>query len=377
MIPFSRPSRAPRELEYIETVLASGQASGDGPFTARATETLERLFRGATVRLTTSCTHALELASLVLDVGPGDEVVMPSFTFVSTANAIALRGGRIRFADIDPATFSMGLAEIEAAVTPTTRLVVMVHYGGVTAEVDRVASFCKRRGIHLVEDNAHGLFATFDGRSLGTFGALGTLSFHATKNVTCGEGGALIINDQRLLDRVEVLREKGTDRSRFLRGEVDRYTWQAIGSSYLPSDILAAVLVAQLEKASTWQKQRHAIWNTYQTVLAERSASLGVQLQRVPKENEHAAHLFAFLAPLSTERESLLRRLRAKGVHAVSHFEPLHIAPAHSGSERLPVTEMVAKKLVRLPLHTQMTPDDAVQIAQLVIEAIYEEGGER
>ena len=375
MIPFSLPSRATRELEYVEAVLASGRVSGDGPFTARATRILEDLLGGAAVRLTTSCTHALELASLVLGLGPDDEVLMPSFTFVSTANAVALRGARIRFADIDPTTFSMGLQEVKAAITPETRLVVMVHYGGVTADVDQLASLCESRGIHLLEDNAHGLFATFDGRPLGTFGALGALSFHGTKNLSCGEGGALIINDRTLLERVEVLREKGTNRSRFLRGDVDRYTWQAIGSSYLPADILAAVLVAQLEEASAWQKQRHAIWSAYRTVFAEEATQLGVELQHVPENNQHAAHVFAVLVPHSTQLASLLRRLHEKGVHAVSHFEPLHLAPTHSGSERLPVTEMVASRLVRLPLHTQMTPNDAARIARLVIEAIREEGG--
>jgi dTDP-4-amino-4,6-dideoxygalactose transaminase len=359
-VPFVKHVVGPAELAHVERVLASGHTSGDGAFTARATELLSGRLPGAgNVLLTTSCTHALELAALLLRIGPGDEVVMPSFTFSSTANAFALRGAAVRFADIDPGTFSMELGELAAALTPRTRAVVTVPYGGVMRDIAAIRDLCAARSIALVEDAAHALFASASGRPFGTFGAIATLSFHATKNVSCGEGGAIVLNDPALFERALVLREKGTDRARFVRGDVDKYTWQDVGSSYLPSDVLAAILVAQLESADATQARRHRVWSLYREALEPRAADLGMGLQWIPEGVQHAAHVFAALVPPAVDRGAVLRGLREAGLHAVSHYEPLHLAPVHRGREALPVTEDVAPRLVRMPLHAAMSDDDA------------------
>ncbi len=372
MFPFSRPYRAPNERAYIEQALASGHLAGDGPFTRRAHEQLRQHLDGAEVLLTTSGTHALELAALLLELGPGDEVVLPSFTFSSTANAPALRGATLRFADLDPGTFSMELPQLEAALTPRTRAVFAMPYGGVSRDMDAIAACCAARGIAWVEDNAHGLFARLGGRPLGTFAPLAALSFHQTKNLSCGEGGALVINDPAMRQRAEILREKGTDRSRFLRGEVDRYTWRATGSSYLPSEVLAALLVSQLDAADAIQRARRAAWDTYRGVLAPRAADLGFTLQTIPEGLEHPAHVFALLAPPGVDRDGVLRRLAAAGVKATSHYEPLHRAPheAGAGQQHLPHTEDVAARLVRLPLYADLTPGDAESIARRLLSAL-------
>jgi dTDP-4-amino-4,6-dideoxygalactose transaminase len=363
---------APGELAQVERALASGHASGDGPFTARATEILRgRLgLDPGGVLLTTSCTHALELAALLLRIRPGDEIVAPSFTFSSTVNAFALRGAEVRFADIDPGTFSMELPQLEAALTPRTRAVVAVAYGGVARDIAAIRDLCAARSIHLVEDAAHALFGSAGGRPIGTFGAVGALSFHATKNISCGEGGAILLNDPALRERALILREKGTDRTRFLRGQVDRYTWQDVGSSYLPSDLLAAVLVAQLENAEASQARRHRIWRAYRAALAPRADKLGLGLQEVPDHIAHPAHLFAVTVPPRADRAALLRRMHAAGICAVSHYEPLHRAPAHAGGEKLPVTEAVAGRLVRLPLHAGMSDDDAGTVVEALVAGL-------
>lgn len=357
--------------------LRSGHTQGDGAFTRRASARLSDLHGGAPVLLTTSCTHALELAALGLGVMPGDEVVLPSFTFVSTANAFALRGARIRFADVDPGTWSMELPQVEAACTPETRVVVMVHYGGVSRDAARVREFCERTGRILVEDNAHGLFGTSQGRALGTFGALAALSFHATKNLSCGEGGALVVNDRALLHPLEVHREKGTDRARFLRGEVDRYTWRALGSSWLPSDVLAASLDAQLAHATHSQRRRHEIWDAYARAFAMLATRHGVTLQTIPEDGTHPAHMFAFLVPETLDRAPFLADLRARGIVAISHYEPLHRAPFARSSTALPVTESVASRIVRLPLHTRMTDGDVDRVLSEVTGALERHGRSR
>lgn len=370
LIHFSRHVVAPRELELVRQAIESGATSGDGPHTAAARQALQELHAGAAALLTTSCTHALELAALVCELGPGDEVVLPSFTFASTANAFALRGCKLRFADIAPDTFSMEADQIAAALTPNTRAVVTVAYGGVLREWERVVELCRQRGITLIEDNAHGLFATHRGKALGTFGSLSALSFHATKNISCGEGGALILNDAALLPRAEMLREKGTDRSRFLRGEVDKYTWRGIGSSYLPSDILAAVLRAQLENASVTQRRRLDLWQLYREQLEPEVERLGIRLQAVPPETEHPAHVFAVLVPDKMERSAVLRPLVEQEIVAVSHYEPLHLAPAHQGSESLPVTESVARRLLRLPLYAGLSLDQGREVVRALVQAL-------
>jgi dTDP-4-amino-4,6-dideoxygalactose transaminase len=367
VIYFSRHLVAPNELGYVQEALQSGLTSGDGRFTGRASSLLAEVHGGAKTLLTTSGTHALELAALALNLQPGDEVVLPSFTFSSTANAFALRGCKLRFADIDPATFSMELPEVRAAITLATRAVVTVAYGGVLRDLPAIAELCGQRSIALIEDNAHGLFARLRGRPLGTFGRLAALSFHATKNISCGEGGALLINDPELVHRVEILREKGTDRSRFLRGEVDKYTWRGVGSSYLPSDVLAAVLTAQLENAAETQAQRHRIWQVYRQHLEPAVDRLGLELQAIPTGVEHPAHVFAVLVPARLKRADLLRELVANGITAVSHYEPLHSAPAHGRGEPLSVTDSVARRLVRLPLYAGMTERDAEHVAATFI----------
>ncbi|MEL6179611.1 MAG: dTDP-4-amino-4,6-dideoxygalactose transaminase [Myxococcota bacterium] len=372
MIPFTKPTLAPGTLENIHTVLENGHVSGDGLFTRRASQQLTTLLGGsASVLLTTSCTHALEMIALLLGISPGDEVVLPSYTFSSTANAFRLRGARLRFADVDPTTFSMGPRQAEAAMTDRTVAVMAVHYGGVPEQVEALAALCQSRGVALVEDNAHGLLASVHGQPLGTFGRMSALSFHATKNISCGEGGALVLNapeDDRLA--AEILRDKGTDRSRYLRGEVDRYTWRGVGSSYLPSDLLAAVLVAQLDHADAIQRQRHALWQAYRRVLEPEAERLGIVLQRIPEGVAHPAHLFALLVPESVGREPILEQMRQAQIKATSHYEPLHRAPAHDGGEELPVTDALQRRLIRLPLFTELTVAQAEQIGQTLIASI-------
>jgi dTDP-4-amino-4,6-dideoxygalactose transaminase len=380
MIPFSKHCTAPREAQYVQESLASGHLSGDGPFTRRAAAILGAHLNGAPVLLTPSCSDALELAALLCDLGPDDEVVMPSLTFSSTANAFAIRGAALRFADVDPTTFSMELPQLQAAVTPATRVVVAVHYGGVTRDIAAMRDYCLARGLRLVEDNAHGLFASCGGQPLGTFGPLGTLSFHGTKNVSCGEGGAVVVSDPALLGRAEILREKGTDRHRFLRGEVDRYTWREVGSSFLLADVLAALLTAQLEHAETIQARRHALVRRYRELLAPRAAELGLELQQAPQGYQPPAHLLAMLLPRGVERARVLVAMRERGVQATSHYEPLHLAPAYRPPVRrgalpsLPVTEDIGGRLLRLPLFPDLTLEAAERGAVALCEVLQQLG---
>ncbi len=262
-IPFNRPCLAGNEYKYIAEAIANGQASGDGPFTRRCHELLERELQAPKVLLTTSCTHALEMAAILLDCGPGDEIIIPSFTFVSTANAFALRGARIVFADIRPDTLNLDESRLQSLITKRTKAIVPVHYAGVACEMDAICSLAREHGVRVVEDNAHGLFARYKGKLTGTFGCLSTQSFHETKNIICGEGGALVVNDPEMVERAMIIREKGTNRSQFFRGQVDKYTWVDIGSSYLPSDLLAAFLLAQLEGRQEIQTKRRRVWEYY------------------------------------------------------------------------------------------------------------------
>ena len=370
MIYFSRHVAAPGEVDAVKQAIESGVTSGDGAFTAKATAALSALHGGAKVLLTTSGTHALELSALALGLGPGDEVVLPSFTFSSTANAFALRGCQLRFADIDPGTFSMELSQVEAALTPATRAVVTVAYGGVLRDIDGLVELTQRRGLRLVEDNAHGLFGRHGRRPLGTFGVTSALSFHATKNISCGEGGALVVNDPGLVQQLEILREKGTDRSRFLRGEVDKYTWRGVGSSYLPSDILAAVLFAQLEHAQVTQERRQSIWHFYRERLASQVGRLGIALQEIPSSASHPAHVFALLIPHNVRRAPLLSSLREQGITVVSHYEPLHSAAVCASSASLPVTDDVSQRLVRLPLHAALSMAEADRVVVALLAAL-------
>jgi dTDP-4-amino-4,6-dideoxygalactose transaminase len=371
MIPFNKPSIEGRELEYVRESIANGHISGDGAFTKRASALLEQLLGAKKVLLTTSCTHALEMSALLLDLQPGDEVIVPSFTFVSGVNAFVLRGAKPVFADIRRDTLNMDESRLESLITPRTRAIAPVHYAGVGCDMDAILAIASRHGIPVVEDNAHGLFARYRRRNLGTFGVMATQSFHETKNVNCGEGGALVLNDESLIERAEIIREKGTNRSRFFRGQVDKYTWVDLGSSYLPSDMLAAYLTGQLEQAETIQAKRRRVWDCYERELRDWAARNGVVLPTVPAECEQPYHMFYMLLPSLADRTSLIAHLRARNMYAVFHYLPLN---ASDMGERLgarrgdcPVTEEVSDRLVRLPFFNGLTLDEQSQ----VIEAIH------
>jgi len=369
-IPFNRPAILGSEFEYMHQALQSGHASGNGPFTKKCEALLEQALDVPKVMLTTSCTHALEMSALLLDVRPGDEVIMPSFTFVSTANAFVLRGARPVFVDVRPDTLNLDERQVEAAITERARAIVPVHYAGIGCQMDTLADIARRHDLSIVEDNAHGLFGRFRGQYLGTFGTLATLSFHETKNFTCGEGGALLINDPALIERAEILREKGTDRSRFFRGEVDKYTWVDVGSSYVLSDILAAYLLAQLECRERVQRTRAAIFRRYAEALADLEQAGRLRLPVVPEECDLAYHLFYLLLPSSQERDALLQHLKEQNMLAVFHYVPLHLSPMgrHFGytEKDCPVTQDVSQRLVRLPFYNDLTETDQARVIEQV-----------
>lgn len=369
-IPFNRPSLAGQELAYVRDAIERGHISGDGVYTRRSESMLSELLGGARVLLTTSCTHALEMSALLLDLEPGDEVIIPSFTFVSTASAFALRGARPVFIDIRPDTLNLDERLLPQLITPRTRAIVPVHYAGVGCELDTILDIARRNRINVIEDNAHGLFGQFRGRPLGTFGALSTLSFHETKNVSCGEGGALVINDPSLIARAEILREKGTDRSRFFRGEVDKYTWLDLGSSYVASDMLAAFLVAQLEAREKIQRARQRVWERYFDGIRDWAQQRGVQLPHVPEHCTQAWHLFHLLLPSLDERQAFIAHLRRRSVQAIFHYMPLHLSAM---GERFggrpgdcPVAESVSDRVVRLPLYPTLSEADQTRIIDAV-----------
>ncbi|MEO5823571.1 MAG: dTDP-4-amino-4,6-dideoxygalactose transaminase [Vicinamibacteraceae bacterium] len=369
-VPFNRPTVVGDERRHIETALASGHWSGDGEFTTACQRLLETSLGVAKALLTTSCTHALELAALLLDIEAGDEVIVPSFTFVSTANAFALRGARIVFADIRTDTLNLDERQLDALAGPRTKAIVAVHYAGVACEMDAIVDFASARGISVIEDNAHGLSGRYRDRPLGTIGRAATLSFHETKNVTCGEGGALLLNDTSWIARAEILREKGTNRSQFLRETVSRYQWMELGSSYVPSDLLSAVLLAQLERIEWVQDCRRRLWTTYRERLSEWAGRYDVALPVVPETCTSAHHLFHLVMPDDTSRDGLLAHLRLRGILAVFHYVPLHSSPmgqrfgARDGD--CPVAEVTSRRLLRLPFYTSMTVDDQ----DLVIDAV-------
>jgi dTDP-4-amino-4,6-dideoxygalactose transaminase len=369
-IPFNRPSIVGDEFRYISEALAQGHISGGGPFAARCQALLEQQLGVPRVLLTTSCTHALELAALLLDVREGDEVIVPSFTFVSTITAFVLRGAQPRFIDIRPDTLNLDETLLERAITPRTRVILPVHYAGVGCEMDVILDTATRHGISVVEDNAHGLFGTYRGRPLGTFGCLAAQSFHETKNINCGEGGALLINDLRLAERAEIIREKGTNRSRFFRGLVDKYTWVDIGSSYVPSDILAAYLYAQLEARERIQTTRRRLWDYYLRHLRDWAAARNVVLPSVPAHCEQAYHMFYLLLPSLEQRQALIAHLREHGVMSVFHYQPLHLSEMGQrlgGKEGdCPVTEAVSDRLLRLPFYNDLTEADQERVVGAV-----------
>jgi dTDP-4-amino-4,6-dideoxygalactose transaminase len=352
--------------------LTKSRLSGDGPFTKRCHTCLEESLGVAKALLTTSCTAALEMSALLLEVQQGDEVIVPSFTFVSSINAFVLRGAKPVFADIRPDTLNIDEQQLESLITPRTKAIIVVHYAGVGCEMDEIMAIAERHGVTVVEDNAHGLFGRYRGRYLGTFGRLATLSFHETKNFTCGEGGALLLNDSSLVERAEIIREKGTDRSRFFRGQVDKYTWVDIGSSYLPADLLAAMLLGQLEARDRIQSARQRIWNFYLENLRDWADQQDVRLPVVPSHTEQAFHLFYMLLPNLAERQRLIAHLRARGIQAAFHYQPLHLSgmgQQMGGSPGdCPVTERTADTLLRLPFYNRLSDEDLTRVVDTVRE---------
>ncbi len=370
LVPFNKPVLVGHELGYIQQALAACHVSGDGGFTKRCQALLEETLHVPRALLTTSCTHALEMAALLLDIGPEDEVVVPAFTFVSTVNAFVLRGARPVFADIQKDTLNIDPVSIERSLTPKTKAVIVVHYAGVACDMDAIMAIAGRHGVVVVEDNAHGLFGTYRGRNLGTLGALATLSFHETKNIICGEGGALLVNDPCYVERALIIREKGTDRTRFHRGEVDKYTWVDLGSSYVLSDILAAFLLAQLEGRAAIMAKRRSIWDRYSERLALWARERGIKMPFIPAECGQAYHMFYLVLPTPADRDSFIAYLKGKGILSVFHYTPLHLSHMgkKSGGRRgtLPVTESISERLVRLPFYNSLEPD----IQDCVIDVI-------
>jgi dTDP-4-amino-4,6-dideoxygalactose transaminase len=376
MIPFNRPHLVGRELDYVREAAGLGQLGGNGQFTRRCQAFLETLLGAERVLLTHSCTAALEMAALLLDLAPGDEIIMPSFTFVSTANAFVLRGATPVFVDVRPDTLNIDERLIEAAITSRTKALVVVHYAGVACEMDEVTRVARRHGLVVIEDAAQGLLSSYRGRPVGSFGDIAAFSFHETKNVQCGEGGALVLNDRRWVERAEVLWEKGTNRTRFLQGHVDKYTWVDVGSSYLPGEIAAAFLWAQLESAREITAARLELWRSYHEACADDSEA-GIELPVIPPECSHNAHLFRVLLPRRLHRGDVLADLNRRGVNAVFHYVPLHSSPGGRRFGRvvgaMTVTDDCSARLVRLPLWIGMgdhTPRAVVQELALALASV-------
>ena len=358
-----------KELQYIAETLQVGQIAGDQTFTRRCEAILEEVTGARRALLTTSCTHALELAAYLLEPEPGDEVLVPAFTFVSTANAFLSRGAKPVFVDIRSDTLNVDEGLLEDLITPRTKAVVPVHYGGVGYEMDAIQEIADRHGLVIIEDNAHGLFGKYRGRSLGTLGGLAAQSFHETKNITCGEGGALLLNDDRWLKRAEVLREKGTDRSRFFRGEIERYTWVDEGSSYVMSDVLAAFLYGQLEQWRRIQQRRSEIWSCYNDRLADWAETNDVRPPVIPAHCEQAYHLYYMLMPSDESRQGLISHLRAQGILAVFHYLPLNQSPVgrRLGGGECPVAEDTSRRLVRLPFYNEISEQEQSEVIETIL----------
>ncbi len=370
VITFNEPYLTGREQELLREIFANKHFSGAGPMGKRVEAYFEKELGTKRALLTTSCTHALEMAALLLDLAPGDEVIVPSFTFVSTPNSFVLRGAKPVFADVTPDTLCLDPKSVEKLITKKTKAVFPVHYAGIACDMDPILEMAKASNFAVVEDNAHGLFGKYKGRTLGTLGQLGAQSFHETKNFSCGEGGALLVNDPKFIERAEIIREKGTDRSRFFRGMVDKYTWQGVGSSYVLSDILAAMLWAQLLEKEKIQGARRWIWNTYFKELAPWAERNGVQFPHVPSYSDNPYHMFYMLLPSLEERDRFIAHMKAERIGAVFHYLPLHLSPVGRGygyrGGELPVTENISDRLVRLPFFNAMTEG---QLARIVSTA--------
>jgi len=371
-IPFNKPCVVGAELTYVGQAIANGHASGNGPFTKRAEKMMEDRFAASRILLTTSCTSALEMGGLLCDLEPGDEIILPSYTFVSTANAIVLRGAKPVFVDIRPDTLNIDEQLIEGSVTSRTRAIFPVHYAGVGCDMDEIMAIARRHNLMVVEDAAQGVYAKYKERWLGTIGDLGCYSFHETKNFSCGEGGALVVNDRRFEDRAEIMREKGTNRSQFFRGQVDKYTWVDIGSSYVSSDMLAAFLVGQLESIEKITEKRRLIYNQYSDSLAPLAERGLVRLPVVPQYCTTKIGMFYILTSDLDERTALIAHLERAGILAVFHYVPLHSSPyGQSLSEdagALPVTDEMSARLLRLPLYYDMSEDDVAAVGKAILD---------
>lgn len=374
VVPFNQPVLRSREFDYIAQAIERRQLSGDGEFTRRCQAYLQSLYGARRALLTHSCTAALEMAAMLSGVGPGDEVIMPSYTFVSTANAFVLRGAVPVFVDIRPDTLNIDESKITEALTPRTKAICVVHYAGVACEMETICRIARENGLLIVEDAAQAHYAFWRDKPLGSIGQMAALSFHETKNVISGEGGALIVNDVALVERAEVLWQKGTNRLRFNRGEVDKYSWVDIGSSFLPSELIAAFLLAQIEEGPEITAHRRKLWDRYAAKLAAAEQDGRLRCPHPPPEHRHNGHIFYILVPSPDMREDCLRQLQARGVMAISHYVPLHNSPAGLRYGRpcgeLPVTKDVAGRLVRLPLHPAMVEDDVDYVAEVLLDTL-------
>lgn len=372
-IPFNKPYLHGRELVYISEAVAGGKISGDGPFTKKCHDFFEGRYGFSKTLMTSSCTDALEMAAILLDIQLGDEVIVPAFTFVSSANAFALRGAKLVFADSEPDNPNVSVATIAPLITPRTKAIVVVHYAGVACDMDPILALAERHGVRVVEDAAQAIDSYYKGRPLGSLGALGTFSFHETKNVIAGEGGLLAINDPGYIHRAEIIREKGTNRSSFFRGEVDKYGWVDIGSSFLPSDIVSAYLFAQLENLEVIQARRKSLWQQYWNALAAEAPKHGVQLPVVPDYATNNAHMFYLVCPSLEVRTRLINGLKANGVHAVFHYLSLHSSPyfadKHDGRS-IPNSDRFSDCLVRLPLFYELTDEQCAHVSDTVIQVL-------
>ena len=371
-VPFNRPTIAPQQSAYVSEAFRGGHLSGDGPFTKKASEVLSDLHGDSKVLLTTSCTSALELSALLLDLQPGDEVIVPSFTFVSSANAFVIMGANIVFAEVERETLSISTKTVQHLITPRTKAIVAVNYGGAPSVTQELIDLAAAHNVMIVEDNAHGLFASHEGNPLGTQSALSTLSFHETKNITCGEGGALVINDPNLIERAEIIREKGTNRSQFFRGMIDKYTWVEKGSSYLMSDLNAAVLLAQLEHANIIQQRRRDAFVSYMVGLENWADSIGAKLPTHLHRDDRPFHLFPILMPNLNPRTQLIDFAKSKDVFLTFHYVPLHHSPGGEKfgrySDDFTNTQNISDTRVRLPLFSDMESRDSSRVMEVLLE---------
>ena len=369
-IPFNKPFLAGKELYYIAQSVLSGHTAGDGTFTKKCQAFMEDKFGANKILLTHSCTAALEMSAILCEVGPGDEVILPSFTFVSTANAFYLRGAKLVFVDVQQDTLNMDVTQIEDVITDRTRAIIPVHYAGIGCEMNTILDIAKRHNLYVIEDAAQGVNAKYNNTYLGTMGDIGTYSFHETKNYICGEGGAIVLNNEKLVERAEIIREKGTNRSKFFRGEVDKYTWVDIGSSFLPSDILAAFLYAQLENMESINRRRGQLFDYFYKSLIPLVNDGKLRLPYISSECESNSHMFYIILNDENTRNALMDYLKSKGILAVFHYLPLHLSPVGLSmgykEGQLPVTESMSGRLLRLPFYYDLKKDEQAEVVKCI-----------